>query len=78
MTLRRLAGKTENAAPVVALITQFGGGKTHTLTALYHLINSPTAAVKNDGVKSLLAESQAGDVPKTRVAVFVGNAWDAS
>ena len=78
MTLRRLAGKTENAAPVMALITQFGGGKTHTLTALYHIIKSPAAAVKNDGVKSLLAESQVGDVPKTRVAVFVGNAWDPS
>jgi len=40
MTLRRLAGKTENTAPILALITQFGGGKTHTLTALYHLIQN--------------------------------------
>src|SRR2546426_11469220 len=37
MTLRRLAGHTESTAPVMALITQFGGGKTHTLTAPYHL-----------------------------------------
>ena len=37
MVLRRLAGKTENTAPVVTLVTQFGGGKTHTLAALYHL-----------------------------------------
>src|SRR5215510_2239098 len=37
MVLRRLAGRTENTAPVLTLITQFGGGKTHTLTALYHL-----------------------------------------
>lgn len=37
MALRRLAGKTENTAPVLTLITQFGGGKTHTLTALYYL-----------------------------------------
>jgi predicted AAA+ superfamily ATPase len=28
MVLQRLAGKTENAAPVLTLITQFGGGKT--------------------------------------------------
>jgi hypothetical protein len=34
MVLRRLSGKTENTAPVLTLITQFGGGKTHTLTAL--------------------------------------------
>lgn len=30
MVLRRLAGKTENAAPVLTLVTQFGGGRTHT------------------------------------------------
>jgi predicted AAA+ superfamily ATPase len=40
MVLRRLAGKTENTAPVMALITQFGGGKTHTLTALYHMVKN--------------------------------------
>jgi len=38
MVLRRLSGETTNTAPVMTLITQFGGGKTHTLTALYHLV----------------------------------------
>jgi hypothetical protein len=48
LVLRRLAGRTENAAPVLTLITQFGGGKTHTLTALYHLARSgPKAAAFN-------------------------------
>lgn len=37
MVLRRLAGRTENSAPVMTLVSQFGGGKTHTLTALFHL-----------------------------------------
>ena len=37
MALRRLLGKTGNTSPVMALVTQFGGGKTHTLTTLYHL-----------------------------------------
>ncbi len=37
MVLRRLSGRTENTAPVMTLVTQFGGGKTHTLTSLYHL-----------------------------------------
>ena len=37
MTLRRLSGITGNTAPVLTLVTQFGGGKTHALTALYHL-----------------------------------------
>ncbi len=35
--LRRLAGKTENTAPVQTLVTQMGGGKTHMLTSLWHL-----------------------------------------
>ena len=30
-------GETQNMSPVLILITQFGGGKTHTLAALYHL-----------------------------------------
>jgi len=35
MVLRWLSGLTQNTAPVLTLITQFGGGKTHTLAALY-------------------------------------------
>ncbi|MFC1636424.1 hypothetical protein ACFL5Z_16465 [Planctomycetota bacterium] len=37
MVLRRLSGETSNTSPVMALITQFGGGKTHTLATLYHI-----------------------------------------
>ena len=37
MVLRRLSGRTDNTAPVLTLITRFGGGKTHTLATLYHL-----------------------------------------
>src|SRR6266542_5247896 len=48
--LRRLAGKTENSAPVLTLVTQFGGGKTHTLTALYHLANQGDKASRFSGV----------------------------
>src|SRR5947199_3676608 len=76
MALRRLSGKTENAAPVLTLITQFGGGKTHTLTTLYHLAKNGDAAVGYAGVSDLLRETGLSSVPKARVAVFVGNAWD--
>ena len=76
MVLRRLAGKTENTAPVLTLITQFGGGKTHTLTALYHLARSGAAALEFDGVKPLLEAAGLTTVPEARVGVFVGNAWD--
>ena len=74
--LRRLSGRTDNTAPVVTLITQFGGGKTHTLAALYHLGTSGEKAAGYSGVSNLLWECGLPSVPKARVAVFVGNAWD--
>jgi hypothetical protein len=76
MVLRRLRGQTEDTAPVLTLVTQFGGGKTHTLTALYHLVTSPTVAEKDPGVRAVLLEGGKLDIPETRVAVLVGNAWD--
>ena len=76
MVLRRLSGKTENTAPVLTLITQFGGGKTHTLTALYHLANTGADASRFPGVAGLLNEAGMSEAPSARVGVFVGNAWD--
>src|SRR5437762_9161344 len=76
MVLRRLAGKTENTSPVLTLITQFGGGKTHTLTALYHLANGGKKASTYGGVSGILENAGLSSVPSARAAVFVGNAWD--
>ncbi|HOE12826.1 MAG TPA: DUF499 domain-containing protein [bacterium] len=76
MVLRRLAGETANTAPVMTLITQFGGGKTHTLTALYHLVTNVGKASEYVGVGDLLKEAGLQTVPEARVAAFVGNAWD--
>src|SRR5713101_4750973 len=76
MVVKRLSGRTDNTAPVLTLITQFGGGKTHTLTALYHLASNGETAAKYQGVGDLLREAGLSKVPKARVAVFVGNAWD--
>ena len=76
MVLRRLSGKTENTAPVLTLITQFGGGKTHTLTSLYHLANAGAEASELPGVADLLNGAGIAEAPSARVGVFVGNAWD--
>ena len=76
MVLRRLSGRTENTAPVLTLITQFGGGKTHTLTALYHLATNGEPSPATTGVADLVREAGIASVPKAKVAVFVGNAWD--
>ena len=78
MVLRRLAGTTENTAPVLTLITQFGGGKTHTLTSLYHLANAGPEAARLPGVGDLLRSAGVAQAPAARVGVFVGNAWDPS
>src|SRR6266516_5007641 len=64
MVLRRLSGKADNTAPVLTLITQFGGGKTHTLTALYHLATNGNAATGYSGVADLLREAGVSAVPK--------------
>jgi hypothetical protein len=76
MVLQRLSGKTEGAAPVLTLITQFGGGKTHTLTSLYHLAKNGKKASAYPGVADLLREAGIAEVPEAKVGVFVGNAWD--
>lgn len=76
MVLRRLSGKTENTAPVLTLITQFGGGKTHTLAALYHLVRHAEKANTFKGVTEFLDETGLTSAPKAKAGVFVGNAWD--
>lgn len=76
MVLRRVSGKTDNTAPVLTLITQFGGGKTHTLATLYHLAKNGKAADRYAGIADLTRDAGLSSVPKAEVAVFVGSAWD--
>ncbi len=45
-------------APVLTLITQFDGGKTHTPTALYHLTRDGSAAGQYPGMSGLLQEAR--------------------
>src|SRR5436309_3952539 len=68
--LRRLDGKGGN--PIIELQTNFGGGKTHSLLALYHLF-SGTSASDLLGMDSLLTEAGLQQVPFTRRAVLVGH-----
>jgi hypothetical protein len=76
LVLRRLSGRSEHSAPVMTLITQFGGGKTHTLTSLYHLANAGPRAAQLTGIPELLKQAEISEVPAAKVAIFVGNAWD--
>jgi hypothetical protein len=74
--LRRLGGETEQAPPVLSFVTQFGGGKTHTLTALWHLARLGPDATALPGISEVLARERLAALPKARIGVFVGNAWD--
>ena len=68
--IRRLAGR--GGDPVVQLQTNFGGGKTHSMLALYHLF-SGTASGKLDGIDSVLQEAEANELAAARRVVLVGN-----
>ncbi|MDS4068645.1 MAG: Swt1 family HEPN domain-containing protein, partial [Candidatus Competibacter sp.] len=67
---RRLT--TGNGDPVVQLQTNFGGGKTHSMLALYHLF-SGIAPTELAGVDTVLAAAETRTVPKANRVVLVGN-----
>jgi predicted AAA+ superfamily ATPase len=68
--VQRLSGG--GGDPVVQLQTNFGGGKTHSMLALYHLV-SGTAHGELVGVDAILAEAGTTSLPKARRVVLVGN-----
>ena len=69
-SLTRLHGK--GGSPVLELKTNFGGGKTHSLLALYHLFGD-TPASSLAGMDSLLTELGISDSPKTKRVVIAGH-----
>lgn len=75
--VRRLSGiKTESSA-VFNMATQFGGGKTHALTLLYHLAHAGENAKGWPGVRSILERAEVHEVPQAAVGVFVGTEFDS-
>lgn len=74
--LRRLTGEKTETSAVFNMTTQFGGGKTHSLTLLYHLANNGPKAKNWQGVSRLLEVAGLKEVPSAKVAVFVGTEFD--
>ena len=68
----RLSG--EGGEPVVQLQTAFGGGKTHTMLAVWHLATRECALADMPGVAPLVEQAGLMDLPKARVAVVDGTA----
>jgi len=58
--------------PVVQLQTNFGGGKTHSMLALYHLFSGVEPA-DLPGADAVLAEAGVQSLPKVNRVVLVGN-----
>ncbi|MDF0589675.1 DUF499 domain-containing protein [Methanotrichaceae archaeon Mx] len=73
---RRLSGDATVSA-VYNMATQFGGGKTHALTLLYHLAQNGPAASSWTGVDKILEEAGLDAMPKAATAVFVGTEFDS-
>src|ERR1035441_3782643 len=69
---QRLVGK--NGEPVIQLQTAFGGGKTHTMLAVYHLATRKCALSELTGIPELIERAGLMDVAQARVAVLDGNA----
>ncbi len=69
-SLQRLAGK--GGDPIIGLQTAFGGGKTHTMLAVYHLAKS--AELEHlEGVGPIFKDAGLTGWKRPQVAVFVGS-----
>jgi len=68
--VQRLSG--QGGDPVVQLQTNFGGGKTHSMLALYHLF-SGTAPSELMGIDVVLKDAGTNKLPTAKRVVLVGN-----
>lgn len=68
--VRRLSGGQGD--PVVQLQTNFGGGKTHSMLALYHLFSGVDPS-ELAGVPDILRDEGVDRLPNVRRVVLVGN-----
>ena len=80
--LRRFAGR--GGHPVIQTRTGFGGGKTHSLIALYHLIGSTAALAAEgspveDAIRGIREEAGVEDIqPSVARAAVLDGTWLAS
>ena len=68
--VKRLVGK--GGDPVIQLQTAFGGGKTHTMLAVYHLAKGEALASDLQGVPAILDAAGVTELPRARIAVLDG------
>jgi len=73
-SLQRLSSK--GGEPVIQLKTAFGGGKTHSMLALYHMVRGGIHAENIPNLKPVMERAGIDELPKANVAVLVGTALD--
>ncbi len=66
-----------NGEPVTQLKTAFGGGKTHSMLALYHLFKGKNVETHKT-VKEILKEVSLTKIPKVNICVLVGTDIDSA
>ena len=71
-SLRRVSGL--DGEPVIQLKTAFGGGKTHSMLALYHMMRSRSRVGQIVNLAPVLEAAGVSEVPEVHVAVLVGTA----
>ena len=64
--VRRLSGEKTETSAVFNMTTQFGGGKTHALTLLYHLAENGPKAHKWGGVQNILNKAGIDAIPQAK------------
>lgn len=58
--------------PVIQLQTAFGGGKTHTMLAVYHMVKGDSPISELKGLSEVLDKAGITDMPKANIAVLDG------
>ena len=75
LAVKRVSG--HGGQPVISCQTNFGGGKTHSLIALYHLLSGISMAELPDDVADLVRDAGVSELPQVNRAVIVGNRFGA-
>ncbi|MCS6267986.1 MAG: ATP-binding protein [Vampirovibrio sp.] len=73
---KRITG--QGGDPVIQLQTAFGGGKTHTMLAVYHLAKGEVPASELQGISAILDAAGITELPKARLVVLDGINLDPS
>lgn len=74
--IKGLNGKQDSENRVISLQTGFGGGKTHSLISLYHIIKARKSISNNTDLKKLIDYTGVPTFSNANIAVFTNKTND--